>query len=941
MIFKILSYKYRLILMVIFIGLYSNPINAQFYAGGQSPGSLKWKQINSPYFQIIFPEGFENQANHTANMLEYARALDGKTLSNYPPKISILLHNRTVVSNAEVGWAPRRIEMFTQPPQDSYAQDWLQQLALHEYRHVVQIDKMHQGLTRVLFALFGEQVTAGVYGLFVPWWFIEGDAVVTETALSKTGRGRQPLFEMELRAQLLQKGLFSYDKAAHGSYKDYTTSYYHLGYYLVGYGRAKYGIELWNKALDNVARQPYSITPFSNGIKKATGLNKEQFYKMVLTAMDSIWKEQDQKIDKTAFKKITQSGSYIDYLNPMQTSNNQIVAFKRDYNDISRIVLIDEQGKEQKIMALGYYFPETLSVKNGVVCWAEYDYDPRWSYQTFAKIYSYSLASKEKRLISSRHRYFAPALNSDASKMIVAESSVNYEHGLAIIEMAGGLKEHYFATKTNDFISYPSWSEDEKKIIAVSLNDQGKSLIEFDISTGNYTYLLPFSKTDISKPVYWNDYVLYQAAYSGISNIYALHLPDKKIYQVTSSAFGAHSPGLLKDQLTYSEYTANGNQIALTELDTNNWESINNIKNNVFQLAEILHQQEDTLFSGELIPQTQYEIKKYSKLGHLINPHSWGPFSFSMDTYGFKPGASISSQNKLSTFFMSMGYEYDLNDQEGTYFADATYLGWYPALSLRAEYGYRERNFHDTERDSTYLVGYNETNMRTSMYVPLFFTSGNWYQRIQPQLNFEYKQIDVLTSGVHLHRNNYKVLDYGFTFSNYQRSAKQAVYPKWGQYLSFLYRQTPFDKSGDLFAFSSLFYFPGIIKHQGLRVYLAYQNRIGDADFYSDAISFARGYNGLDFNKVFSYKLDYKLPLAYPDCNLGSLVYIKRITLAVFYDEARNLDGNKEKYRSFGNDLLFDVHFLRSFVPFEIGLRSAYLIEDKSPYFGFLGSIKL
>jgi len=42
-----------------------------------------------------------------------------------------------------------------------------------------------------------------------------------------------------------------------------------------------------------------------------------------------------------------------------------------------------------------------------------------------------------------------------------------------------------------------------------------------------------------------------------------------------------------------------------------------------------------------------------------------------------------------------------------------------------------------------------------------------------------------------------------------------------------------------------------------------------------------------------------------------------------------------------GSDLLFDVHFLRSFIPFEIGLRSVYLIDDSSPYFGFLGTIKL
>lgn len=934
--------KKHFFFLTLLIGLLLNNVHAQYYAGGQSPGSIKWQQINSPYFQIIFPEGFENQANYIANTLEYARILDGKTLANYPRKIAVILHNRTVVSNAEVGWAPKRIEFFTQPPQDSYAQDWFQQLALHEYRHVIQIDKMHQGITRVLYALFGQQITAGIYGLYVPWWFIEGDAVVTETALSKTGRGRQPFFEMELRAQLLQKGAYSYDKAAHGSYKNFTPTHYHLGYYLVGYGRVKYGAELWENALNNVARKPYSVTPFSNSIKKQTGLNKEQFYHSALADLDSIWKQQDSKIIKTPFQAFTESNSYINYLNPSFYTDDKVIAIKKPYEDLGHIVMLSNGGKtEEKIITLGNYFPETLSTKNGLLCWAEYEFDPRWTYQTFTRIYTYAVEKKEKRLITSKQRYFSPELNNSATKMVVAESTINAEHRLVVIELSGGQKERVYNTKTNDFLSYPNWSGDDKKLIAIALNTKGKSIVEFDVTTGKYKYLLPFGDTDISKPIYWNDYILYQAAYSGISNIYALRLADQSLFQVTSSAFGAQAPKVWNTQLLYSEYTANGNQIAATELDPKLWKPINKIENTNYPLAEILHQQEDTLLLSEDIPQTQYEITKYNKLTHLLNPHSWGPFTVSMDNYSFNPGLSVSSQNKLSTFFLNLGYEYDLNYQEGTYFADATYLGWYPALKLRAEYGNRERTVYDMEKDSSFLVSYNETNLESTVYIPLYYSSGQWYQRIQPQLTYEYKQLDVLTENVDLLKSNYKIIDYSFAFSNFKRSAKQDVYPKWGQSLSFLYSQTPFDNSGDLFAFNALFYFPGIKKHQGLRVYFGYQKRYGEAKFYSDQIAVSRGYSGLDFDNAYSYKVDYKLPLIYPDYNLGAFIYLKQITLAVFYDETKNRVGEQEKYRSMGNDLLFETHFLRSFIPFEIGLRSAYLIDDRSVYFGFLGSINL
>lgn len=933
--------RLKIVLFMLCMGVIMPGLKAQYYSGGQNPASLKWKQINSPFFQIIFPEGFEHQANYVLNVLEYARNLDVKTLRNEPPKISVILNNRTVVSNANVGWAPKRMELFTQPPQDIYAQDWLQQLAIHEYRHVVQIDKMNQGLTQVLYALFGEQITAGVYGLYVPWWFIEGDAVVSETALSSSGRGRQPFFEMQLRTQILQKGFYSYDKAAHGSYKDFTPSHYHLGYYLVGFSRLKYGVDLWNKVLDNVAKKPWSITPFSSALKKATGLSKGKFYRAMLSDLDSIWHSEAMRIKKTDFFPITKSNSYINYLNPTALSPDFLVSLKEDYQGIGQIVSLDKEGNQKLIFKPGSYFPETLSAENGIICWLEYDYDPRWSYQTFTKIMTYSLEQKKKRKITSHQRYFSPSLNKTATKVVVAESTVNYEHGLAIIELRGGLKEKEFRTDANDFMSYPSWSKDEKKIVAVCLNEQGKSLVEFDVSTGEYRYLLPFASVDLRKPIYWKNYILYQAAYSGISNIYALNPSTKKIVQLTSSAYGAHSPQVWNDQLVYSEYTANGNQIALADLNPEQALSLAKVKNTNYPLADLLQQQEGRVFCSDSIPQNKYKVKKYSKLAHLINPHSWGPFSFSPDGYSFKPGFTLSSQNKLSTLILGLGYEYDMNNEQGNYFADAQYLGWYPAINLRAEYGYRERLVHDTENDSDFLLRYHETNFKSGVYLPLFYNSGLWSQRIQPQLSFEYKQLDVLNEGIRFQKSNYKIVDYSVSFSNSMKSAKQDLYPKWGQSISVLYQQTPFDSSGDLFAFNSLFYFPGLFKHQGLRFYWAYQKRLGDADMFTDRISFPRGYSTLSFDEAISFKLDYKFPLAYPDFHLSSLLYIKRIKMAVFYDEVNHLKGNKEYYRSVGSDLLFDIHLLRSFVPFEIGLRSAYLLENKKTYFGFLGSIKL
>jgi hypothetical protein len=103
------------------------------------------------------------------------------------------------------------------------------------------MDMLNKGFTRGLSWLFGEQATAIVSGLFVPMWFMEGDAVCTETAISHSGRGRIPSFEMEIRSQMLQKGMFSYDKAVFGSYRDFIPDQYVLGYQIVANTRRRFG----------------------------------------------------------------------------------------------------------------------------------------------------------------------------------------------------------------------------------------------------------------------------------------------------------------------------------------------------------------------------------------------------------------------------------------------------------------------------------------------------------------------------------------------------------------------------------------------------------------------------------------------------------------------------------------------------------------------------
>lgn len=81
--------------------------------------------------------------------------------------MSMIVRANGGVSNGNAGWAPKKSELYTAPPQD-VSDAWLEHLCIHEFRHIVQYDKVNQGFTKALYYIFGEQITMAVIGVYVP-----------------------------------------------------------------------------------------------------------------------------------------------------------------------------------------------------------------------------------------------------------------------------------------------------------------------------------------------------------------------------------------------------------------------------------------------------------------------------------------------------------------------------------------------------------------------------------------------------------------------------------------------------------------------------------------------------------------------------------------------------------------------------------------------------
>ena len=198
---------------------------AQYYSTGTEPTRTHWRQIKTDNFTVIYPEHFDSVAQSYTKKLEGVYDACGKGLRHQPERIPVVLHPYSNVSNASVILCPKQMDVYSICSQTQHPQEWYENLSMHEFRHVVQMDKLNKGLLGGLYTLFGEQAIGAATGVYVPRWLLEGDAVCTETALSSSGRGRQAEFSMGLRAQLYEKGSYSYSKAYFGSYKDFVPNY--------------------------------------------------------------------------------------------------------------------------------------------------------------------------------------------------------------------------------------------------------------------------------------------------------------------------------------------------------------------------------------------------------------------------------------------------------------------------------------------------------------------------------------------------------------------------------------------------------------------------------------------------------------------------------------------------------------------------------------------
>ncbi len=934
--------------------------SAQFYNRGEDPGSLKWEQIRTEHFRVIHPVDFRPEARRAAHLLESYYEPNASYLGHRPSPIPVVLHNRSVLSNGFVAWAPKRMEMVTTPYAKSYSQDYMEQLVLHEFRHVVQVDKLNQGFTKGFSILIGQAGTGGVAG-FIPFWFLEGDATDAETRLSHAGRGRLPSFEMEIKAILADRdGLYPYEKAVFGSFRDHIPNHYQYGYQMVSHARNKYGNLLWDEVLTYTARRPYTLYPFYFGLRKYAGLSKTDLYRETFGTLRSYWSEQAAGRLVSDASRINLRGSkhYTSYRFPRYINDSLIFAEKTGIDQIPEFVSIDPTGKEKRIHRPGLNDAANISVANGKIVWTEIIQDLRWARRSFSVIKVYDLKTHSERILSMRTRYFAPDLSSDGKWIAAVDADEQNHYSLVILSERTGEVAGKIASPSNEYLQYPAWDEKRNRICMTSLGESGKKIVSYGLDSGEWLTLFDAGFEDVAELFCRGDYLVFRGAFSGIDNIYALNLESLEYQRITSSRMGAFTPGLSAngDTLIYADYTSQGYDVVKILFRPPEFIPLDESRDHSEQLNQPTEEEESRVpIPG---PATEsYPSRKYRKAGNLFNFHSWAPFYVdihdpSIENLEASPGVMLLSQNLLSTATTILGYEYNLKRRDHFLHASFTYTGWFPAFELSLDYGGLPYIASPPDTSRAIPDVQTDLSLKTEVFLPLNLTYNRYIMGMQPSVEASYSRAYFFYDEPGEYRSGLTFMDYRLYFYSYLRKGMRDILPRLGMALDLRYVDTPFEKEqlGSQVFGSGTLYLPGLLRHQTLKVFAGAQQQDPENFLMGNLMSMPRGVYNHTATQLQKLTFDYVFPIAYPDLRIWHAAYFKRFRGSVFYDYAYGrgvyIHGESggsvnRSFQSLGLELTTDVHLIQIFLPFNIGARVALVPETGAISGDFIFSIDM
>lgn len=778
-------------------------MSAQFYLAGDDSASLKWNELSSQTYRVIYPKGLDSLARVYATELEKWKLPVGRTLGytagEYTRgKIPVVLHTQYGISNASVAWAPKRMDVYTRP--EVYTPTpipWAKELAIHEQRHVTQMQFGLSYVQRPFGWFFGEMwngLTAGLYGGKV---ILEGDAVIAETALTSSGRGRTADFLNYYMTAFDQGDWRNWPRWRYGSQRWFVPDHYALGYMTIAGIRCNYDCpDFTGLFFQNAAKRP--LKAWLSVVSKQVSGGK----KMREAFMDSARLFYDQWSENAAARApympvdtvVTLPKRYTQYSDLIMMDDG-LYAVKESLVRTRGLVLLDSLAVEKRLRPFANYVGMLYhSPQRDKIYWSEEITNARWALKSRSVIREMDVKTLRVRNLTKKGSFYNPNPSPSEGHIAATEITDDGRSHLVILSVSNGEVETRFDVPDSLQLLESAWLDDQ--IFATALSDAGYGIYHLHVdalhehdSSSSDDSAHPWDKdaaqyewdvTLAPSPVVIKNFgivaedaapgvghgkgLMFTSDRSGSNELYQLYPESGEVYQISSTRYGAadYQYSLDGKWLYYSAEEHDGKLVARTPTDSLPVKKVDFSRRYAWKIADRLSEQERALGAEASEDDAGLtEPKRYRKFPHLMNIHSWAPVYFNVDrimnfsydhVYDLASvGVAAISQNHLGTAVCNFGYSAHPDPDGGkwrnTGHVKFTYTGWYPVIEATVD-------FNDRRAHNTYLKGittdgkagglYPKSTISTkpyvsgslSLYIPWSLSAGGWYAGFIPKLSY-------------------------------------------------------------------------------------------------------------------------------------------------------------------------------------------------------------
>ncbi|MCF6211194.1 MAG: hypothetical protein L3J88_12985 [Gammaproteobacteria bacterium] len=689
--------------------------------------ALNWQTLHTEHFAIHFHDGEQSMAEELAVIAERTHQILSKQLQWTPAgKTDVVLTDRMDFSN---GWAtpvPRNhITLITTPPvsvEDYH--HWMELLFIHEYTHILHLDKK-EGLPKRLQVLFG-RLPVLFPNVLQPGWLKEGLATYMETDRDNgIGRGQSSLYRTMMRLEW-QNGIKPLSQVSAGTtdWPAGTTAYLY-GVYFYQFLADRYGRESIQQLINGYSD---NIIPFMLNTNTRQVLGKN---------LATLWQEFDQYLAEEfsgQLELLEKSGAgsgrrlttdaYRSGRPQVLPNGDVLYVQDRIYNWPRLMRLSAADGLAHEIAEVRGLVFDVHPAAGILLIQTELSNNTN----RFNDIYLINLEDGSEIRLTEGGRYRYAIWGQDARYIL----AVHYElgrHSLHRLDRQGRYLETLWQGEDASVIAGVDLSPDGATLVAAVWRPGSRWNLElFDMGLGAWQKLTHTAAIE-AQPRFSPDggAILFSADYEDVYNIHRIDLQDRQLTRLTHLTGGGFYPALSMDGRTLYYNNLGTGGVDLHSQPVGDYPLAATIK-----ISRDVPQQHEAL--------TEFDISDY-RPGRHIMPGWWFPYLL-VDSQEVEAGVYTSANDPLWRHNLQLLLAANLKHQLPAGYIDYRYDRWQPILQF---YISREHGYYRNSADELLRIR-SEDTLLLAIERPFLKVLRRW--SLHAGLIFERTQDSVRASGV-------------------------------------------------------------------------------------------------------------------------------------------------------------------------------------------------